>query len=150
VVTGTYSGGTTKVETVTLSNISGYNKDATGQQTVTVTVGGKTATFTITVNAGGEATLQSIAITSPPTKTVYAPGEALNLSRLVVTGTYTNGTTKTETVGIADISGYDTETTGTQTVTVTVGGKTATFTVSVNVILQNITEGKSHKNITTD
>jgi hypothetical protein len=139
VVTGTYADGTSKAETVGIANVSGYNANTTGTQTLTVTLNGKTATFTVTVNAGG-AVLQSIAITSPPTKTVYAPGEALNLSGLVVTGTYTNGTTKTETVGIADISGYDANTTGTQTLTVTVGGKTAIFTVSVNVILQNITE----------
>jgi hypothetical protein len=139
VVTGTYADGTSKTETVTLANISGYNKDTTGQQSLTVTLNGKTATFTVTVNAGG-AVLQSIAITSPPTKTGYSVGEALNLSGLVVTGTYTDGTSKTETVGIADISGYDANTTGTQTLTVTVGGKTATFSVSVSVILQNIAE----------
>jgi hypothetical protein len=50
VVTGTYSDGTTKMETVSESTISGYNKDATGEQTLTVTVGGKTATFPVTVS----------------------------------------------------------------------------------------------------
>jgi hypothetical protein len=131
-VTGTYSGGTTKTETVSLSNISGYNKDATGEQTLTVTVGGKTATFTVTVNAPeSNAVLQSIAITSPPTKTAYIRGDELDLSGLVVTGTYDDGTTKQETVGIADISGYDATAVGEQTLTVTVGGKTATFTVTV-------------------
>jgi hypothetical protein len=139
VVTGTYADGTSKTETVGIANVRGYNANTTGQQSLTVTLNGKTATFTVTVNAGG-AVLQSIAITSPPTKTVYTPGEALNLSGLVVTGTYAGGTTKVETVGIADISGYNENTTGTQTLTVTVNGKTATFTVSVNVILQNITE----------
>jgi hypothetical protein len=128
VVTGTYSGGTTKVETVSVSDISGYDTNTTGTQTLTVTVGGKTATFTVTVN---DTALQSIAITSPPTKTVYSVGEALNLSGLVVTGTYVDGTTKAETVGIANVSGYNANTTGTQTLTVTVGGKTATFTVTV-------------------
>jgi hypothetical protein len=127
-VTGTYDDGTTKPETVSLADISGYNKEATGEQTLTVTVGGKTATFTVTVN---NSALQNIAITSPPTKVVYSVGEALNLSGLVVTGTYADGTTKPETVGIANVSGYNANTTGTQTLTVTVGGKTATFTVTV-------------------
>ncbi|MDR1127453.1 MAG: bacterial Ig-like domain-containing protein [Treponema sp.] len=141
-VTGMYTGGRSKMETVTLSNISGYNPNTVGQQTVTVTVNGRTAIFTVTVNtgAGGEATLQRIAITSPPTKTVYAPGAALNLSGLEVTGTYSDGTTKPESVSLSNISGYDAETMGAQTVTVTLGGKTATSTVSVNVILQNMTE----------
>jgi hypothetical protein len=129
VVTGTYSGGMTKVETVNLSDISGYNKDTTETQTLTVTVGGKTATFTVTVN---NTALQSIAITSPPTKTVYAQGEALDLSGIVVTGTYAGGTTKVETVTLANISGYNKDTTGQQTVTVTINGETATFIVTVN------------------
>jgi uncharacterized protein (DUF1684 family) len=136
VVTGTYSNGTTKVETVSLDDISGYNANTVGTQTVTVTIGGKTATFTVMVN---EPVLQSIAITGSPSQTVYVIGEALNLSGLVVTGTYSNGTTQAETVSLDDISGYNAEATGTQTLTVTVGGKTATFTVTVNpAVLQGI------------
>jgi hypothetical protein len=49
VVTGTSSDGTTKVETVDLASISGYNANTTGTQTLTVTVNDKTATFTVTV-----------------------------------------------------------------------------------------------------
>jgi hypothetical protein len=132
-VMGTYSGGMTKTETVNLSNISGYNKDATGEQTITVTVSGKTATFTVTVNAiNSGAVLQSIAITSPPTKTAYVRGDELDLSGLVVTETYDDETTKPETVGIADISGYDATAVGEQTLTVTIGNKTATFAVTVS------------------
>jgi hypothetical protein len=131
VVTGTYAGGITKTETVSLSNISGYNANTVGQQTITVTVGGKTATFTVTIT-GGDATLQSIAVTSLPTKGVYVVGESLNLSGLVVIGTYADGTSKQETVSLSDISGYDANTVGQQIVTVTVGGKTAIFIVMVN------------------
>jgi hypothetical protein len=132
VVTGTYSDGTIKRETVNLSNVSGYDATTVGQQTVTVTVNGKTATFSVTVNATGVAILQSIAITSQPTKTVYTQGEALNPGGLVVTGAYSDGTTKTEYV--YDISGYNVNTVGQQTVTVTVGDKIATFTITVKII----------------
>jgi hypothetical protein len=136
VITGTYSDGTTKAETVSLSNISGYNADTTGQQSLTVTIGGKTATFTVTVN---EAALQSIAITSPPTKTVYTQGESLDLSGLAVIGNYSNGSYKTETVSRSDISGYNANTIGQQTLTITLGGQTATFVVTVNpATLQSI------------
>jgi hypothetical protein len=140
VVTGTYSDGTTKVETVSLANLSGYNASTAGQQTLTVTIGGKTATFTVTVNP---ATLQSIAITSSPTKTVYTLNEALDISGLVVTGAYSDGTTKVETVSLSNVSGYNANTAGTYTLTVTIGGKTATFTVTVsattdNAVLQSI------------
>jgi hypothetical protein len=144
VVTGTYSDRTNQTITVSESNISGYDTNRVGQQTLTVTVGGKTATFMITVNApASEVVLQSIAISNPPTKTVYAWGESLDISGLVVTGTYSDRTTQTETVGISDISGYDAISVGSQTLTVTVGGKIATFMVTVNAadndaILQSI------------
>jgi cytochrome c-type biogenesis protein CcmE len=131
VVTGTYSDSTSKQETVSLSNVSGYNPNLVGQQTLTVTLNGKTASFTVTVNASG-AVLQSIAITSPPTKTVYTEGETLEIGGLVVTGTYSDGTSKQETVGPSNVSGYNANTAGPQTQTVTLSGKTAYFTVTVN------------------
>ncbi|MDR0410901.1 MAG: bacterial Ig-like domain-containing protein [Treponema sp.] len=136
VVTGTYADGTTKTETVRQFNISGYNADRVGQQTLTVTINGKTATFTVSVSEspGPGATLQSIAVTSPPAKTEYAKGEALDLTGLVVTGTYSDNTTKAETVSASNVSGYNAGTAGTQTLTVTISGKTATFTVIVEAV----------------
>jgi hypothetical protein len=73
--------------------------------------------------------LQSIAITRLPTRVEYTVGEALTLSGIEVTGTYSDGTTRLETVTLANVSGYDANITGIQTLTVTVGGKTAPFTV---------------------
>jgi hypothetical protein len=132
VVTGTYTDTTTKAETVTTVNVSGYDKDTLGEQTLTVTVNGKTATFTVTVSA---AELVSIAVTTPPEKESYAKGEALDITGLVVTGTYSDTTTKAETITATDVSGFNPlpdSTPVTQTLTVTVNGKTATFTVTVN------------------
>jgi hypothetical protein len=139
VVTGTYSDGTSKAETVSASNVSGYNADTLGTQTLTVTVSGKTATFTVTVSAAGAATLQSIAITSQPTKTDYMVGESLDLTGLVVTGTYLDGTSQVETVGASNVSGYNADTAGTQTLTVTVNDKTATFSVTVTASTPHFT-----------
>jgi hypothetical protein len=137
VVTGTYSGGTTQMETVSLSDISGYNADTTGTQTLTITINGKATVFMVTVN---NTALQNIAITSQPIKTVYERGEALDLSGLVVIGTYADGTTKTETVAIYHISGYDANTVGTQTLTLALNDKTATFSITMNEpSLQSIT-----------
>ncbi|MDR1221138.1 MAG: bacterial Ig-like domain-containing protein [Treponema sp.] len=138
-VFGTYSDGTTRTETVSLANISGYDANTVGTQTLTVTINGKTATFTVTVTAPGGAVLQSITVTSWPAKTVYKPGEALALSGLVVTGTYTDGATRTESVTLSNISGYDAYMTGWQMLTVTINGKTATFGIVVsNAVLQSI------------
>jgi hypothetical protein len=127
VVIGTYSDGPTKVETVSESAISGYDRYSEGQQTLTITLNDKTATFMVTVNP---AVLESIAITSFPTKTVYSYGDSLDLSGLVVIGTYSDGTTQTETVSESNISGYNRYSESQQTLTVTVGDKTATFTVT--------------------
>lgn len=92
------------------------------------------ATQAITVNR----VLQSIAITTPPTKTAYNKNETLDLAGMVVTATFSSGQT-------AAVTGYTTSPAagaalgmlGNQTVTVsyTERGvtKTASFTVSVSV-----------------
>ena len=105
--------------------VTGYNSTP-GTKTITVTYGGKTTTFTVTVNAK---TLTSIAVTKKPTKLMYTEGEAFNKSGLVVTAYYNNGTNAT--VAEYTVSGYS-STSGTKTITVSYGGKTANFTVTVN------------------
>jgi hypothetical protein len=124
-----YTDGSTKQETVTRDDISGYDPNTLGLQTLTVTINGKTATFTVTVNA---AALVSIAVTSPPGKTSYAKGEVLDISGLAVTGTYTDGSANQMDISGGTVSGYNPNTLGDQTLTVTIDGKTATFTVTVN------------------
>jgi hypothetical protein len=75
-------------------------------------------------------TLTSIALTALPTKLHYLTGEQLSLSGMVVTGTYNNGTKRVLSVSTSNITGFDSHAvTAGQTLTVTTGGKTATFTV---------------------
>ncbi|MDR1157603.1 MAG: bacterial Ig-like domain-containing protein [Oscillospiraceae bacterium] len=130
VVTGTYSNGTTKAEAITTANVTGFNSSAaTASQTLTITVSGKTATYTIQIV---EPTLQSIAITAPANKLIYTVGDALDLTGLAVTGTYSNGTTKAETITTANVTGFDSHAaTASQTLTITVSGKTTTYTIEV-------------------
>ena len=110
--------------------VSGYDKTKTGEQTVTVTYEGKTATFKVTVKeAEKPATLESITVTAP-TKTEYTAGEELDLDGMKVTAKYSNGEEKEITEGY-EVSGYDKTKTGEQTITVTYEGKTATFKVTV-------------------
>ncbi len=73
--------------------------------------------------------MESIEITSPPDKTEYVKGEELDLTGLVVTAIFSDGTE----IEITDysVSGYDKDIAGEQTITVTYEGKTATFTVTV-------------------
>ena len=100
-----------------------------GAQTVTVNYGGKTATFTVNVQ---DVTLSGIAIASNPTKTSYFVGDTLDTTGLKLTATYSNGTTQTITSGFT-CTPTALSTAGAQTVTVNYGGKTATFTVSVEL-----------------
>lgn len=83
---------------------------------------------------GGQsiATLSRIDITRPANKLTYQIGEALDLSGLVVTGTYSDGSTRTETVTATNVSGFNTTTAGTKTLTITVGGQTTSYTITVN------------------
>jgi hypothetical protein len=84
------------------------------------------------------ADLSSVSVRTPPTKTTYAVGQALDLTGLVVTADYTDGV-KGEVLargyGGYAVSGYDPNASGTQTVTVsyTVAGraKAASFRVVV-------------------
>ena len=127
-LTATYSNGTT--QTIT----GGFTCTPTalstaGAQTVIVNYGGKTATFTVNVQ---DVALSGIAIASNPAKTSYFVGDTLDTTGLKLTATYNNGTTQTITGGFT-CTPTALSTAGAQTVTVNYGGKTATFTVNVEL-----------------
>jgi hypothetical protein len=115
--------------------VEGYSHDfdssAEGTFTVTLTLNGFTAGFEITV---GPAALVSIAVSSPPDKTLYARDEQFLPAGLVISGTYTDGGVKTETE--YTLTGTGTGTVGERTVTVTLerDGKkiTTTFIIAVS------------------
>ena len=81
----------------------------------------------------GGKTLDSIAVTTPPTKTVYREGEDFNPAGMVVTATYTDSTTDsvvlyTVTDGTAMAAGKTTV-----TISYTEGGVTKTTTQTITV-----------------
>ncbi len=133
VVTGTYSNNMTQTETITAANISGFDSSTPAtSQTLTLTVGGKTTSYVVSINPV-PVTLQSIAITTRATKLSYTVGESLDISGLIVTGTYSDNTTRTETVTAANITGFDSSTAAaSQTLTITVNGKTTSYTICIN------------------
>lgn len=125
VVKAYYSDKTSK--TITDYTVSGYDSTKVSKQTVTVHYLDMTDTFDVTV-AEGE--LSSIEIASNPSKTTYFTGEQLDTSGLSVKLNYANNSSKTITDGF-DVSGFDNQTVGTNTLTVSYGGKTTTFTVTI-------------------
>jgi hypothetical protein len=127
VVMGTWEGAGEKPVSVTKENLSSFDQNRAGEQDAVVTYQGKTANFPVTFTA-----MQSIAVSRPPEKLNYENGEELDLSGLTVQGTRT-GATSIEMVDIErlKISGYDRFQGGNQTVTLTIGGRSATFRVTV-------------------
>jgi hypothetical protein len=105
--------------------ISGYEKDRAGKQTITVDYYGKRAAFDVNVIG-----LDGIAVTSPPEKTEYYTGEEIDLAGLVVTGTWSDGSTARVNITKNNLSGYDITRGGRQNVTVSYSRRTAAFPVT--------------------
>lgn len=127
-----YDNNTSKKIDLTTAYCSGYDMKTVGNQTVTVTYSEgsieKTATFNITVNAKS---LSSISVNSNPTETTVLEGKTLSLSGGVLNLTYDNADTSTVDMTKAAISGFDSNKVGSQVVTLTYEGKTATLNVTV-------------------
>ncbi|MBE6760418.1 MAG: PASTA domain-containing protein [Ruminococcaceae bacterium] len=85
-----------------------------GTTTITVTTvdGAKTAACTVTVNR----TLSSVSIISQPTKTVYYLGDSFDRSGLSVRANYNDGTSA-DITGSCTLSGFNSSSAGTKTVT---------------------------------
>lgn len=122
----TWSSNNTSVATVS----SDGTVKAVGYGTAVITaktVNGLTSNCTITVN---KEEITSLTIATQPTKTSYSVGDTLNTAGLTLKATYNNDTAKTISSGFTcNVSKLTSI--GTQTVTVSYGGKTVSFKVSV-------------------
>ena len=127
VVNVVYNNGTNK-DITTGFTTSGFSSASAGKNTVTVSYEGFTATFDVTIKA---VELTGIEIAKQPNKTTFNTGDELDTTGLVLTLKYNNGTTGTTDKGYT-VSGYDTDTAGEQTITVTYQGFTATYKVTLN------------------
>ena len=120
-----YSDGTVAELTVGSYTLSGTLTP--GTSTITVTYQDKTDTFTATVTAN---TVTAISAVYTQSGTVYTTDSLDSLKTdLVVTATYADSSTAT--VAAADYTLSGTLTAGTSTVTVSYGGQTTTFSVTV-------------------
>ena len=126
VVNVTYNNGTNK-DITTGFTTSGFSSATAGKNTVTVSYEGFTATFDVTIKA---VELTGIEIAKQPNKTTFNTGDELDTTGLVLTLKYNNGTTGITETGYT-VSGYNTDTAGEQTITVTYQGFTATYKVTL-------------------
>ncbi len=126
IVNVTYNNGTNK-DITTGFTTSGFSSANAGKSTVTVSYEGFTASFDVTIKA---VELAGIEIAKQPTKTTFNTGDELDTTGLELTLKYNNGTTATVDTGFT-VSGYDTNTAGEQTITVSYEGFTATYKVTL-------------------
>jgi uncharacterized repeat protein (TIGR02543 family) len=76
VVTGTYSDSSTQVETIMAANVTGFNSSApAASQTLTITYGGQTTTYTVAIQTASVAssTISIGTVTAVPGATISVP-----------------------------------------------------------------------------
>lgn len=136
-VTGTYADNTTTVQSVKVGNVTGFDSSKpAANEPLTITVGGKTTIY----NVGIKAAPNSIAITKPAAKLTYNIKDKLDISGLEITGTYSDGTKAVISITASNITGFDSSKAAAgQVLTITAGGKTATYTVDVKPKVQTFT-----------
>lgn len=122
-----YETGTSETLDITEDMISGANIHHLGEQTVTVTYGGQSDTFKVTVVPLGIASLR---LDAAPAKTVYLEGHELVTDGMQLVAVMNNGEEHSVTAGYT-VTGYDADTVGKQTVTVTYMGETVSFEAEV-------------------
>ncbi|MGV8906572.1 MAG: bacterial Ig-like domain-containing protein [Acetobacterium sp.] len=89
----------------------------------------------------GSAVKSSIAITKPAAKLTYTVGEALDITGLEVTGTYSDKSTKIQTIMPANIMGFDSAApVSGQVLTITIGGVKTTYTINVVAAAQGVSD----------
>ncbi len=117
-----------------VATVSGGTVAAKGAGTATITAkityNSNTYTKTCTVTVIGEKALKLITVNTKPSKLTYYIGDSLSTSGMVIGLTYTDGSTSTITSGYTT-SGFSSSSAGTKTITVSYGGKSASFSVNV-------------------
>lgn len=109
------------------ATFSGYDMSASGNQTVTVSYGGKSTSYQINVEP---VTLSSIAVSEQINE--FNVGDSFSFGG-VVTATYNNSDVE-DVTSLATFSGYDMSQVGYQTVTVSYGGKSTTYQINVKAV----------------
>ena len=133
----TFSDGTLSEQiALTADMVSGFDSAVAGEQKVTVQYQGFKSDFTVLVK---EPILESIEIIESPNETVYFVGHTVSAKGGKIKLVFSDGNTKQIDMTDDMLSGYDSEISGEQTVTVTYEGKNATFSVEYKaVVVQSI------------
>ena len=140
-----YNNDTYETIEMTADIVSGFDITSIGVQTLTVTYGGFTDTFTVEV---APKSVSDIAVTTPPSKLQYLINkDRLDISGGIVTIYFDNDTTReaymvynngyklmfADDFTLADlaVTGFDNTSVGTKTIVVRYSGKSATFDIEI-------------------
>ena len=113
---------------ISASNVSGFNSLSSGVKELTVMYRGIQTKFNITV-----LNINSIVLSNPE-KTIYKIGETFDITGLTATAVYTDGETGQFSVPLSAVTGFSSASAGNKTLTVTIGGISETFIVTVTEI----------------
>ncbi|MBQ4030246.1 MAG: bacterial Ig-like domain-containing protein [Bacilli bacterium] len=127
-VTAHYSDGSTDTIPTSSCTITPNSFNSTGTVSVNVKCYIFETSFNVTVS-NAPVTLTSISAVN--SKTTYRRGESLDISKVTITGHYSNGSNNNISPSSCTFNPTVFNSTGTQTVTVTCSGKSTTFEVTV-------------------
>ena len=123
-VEAVYSDLTVGILTSSQYTISGFNGSQSGVQTITVTAGGKTATFTVVVSdPEAPVTLLALQVANMPYRTMYVVGQSFTTDGIVIEALYSDASKRTLEAGEATFSGFSSTVSGKKNITVSFGGK---------------------------
>jgi hypothetical protein len=132
-----WNDGSTAQVNITKNNLSGYDITRGEGQNVTVSYSGKTTTFPVTYVA-----FEALSVDRPPTKTTYEMGEELDTMGLRVLGTWPGHSLSIVNNARLKITGYDPLRPGEQRATVTAGGQSDSFMVTVTNPFEGVWAGQ--------
>ena len=124
-----YTNGEVEYIDVTENMTSGYDMTSTGTQTVTVTFRNETVVFDIIVKERPE--ILNIELLSKPNITTFIKGTKFDFTGAVVRINYSNDTSENIELTTKNVTGYDIDTIGDQTISYIVGGFSVSFNVKV-------------------
>lgn len=129
-----YNNGEREIKEINKEMVSGFNNTKVGPQTLTVSYGGKTATFDIEIIAKD---LTGIEILDFPEKTKYLEGIGeLDLTGGKILLKYNNGTMEEIDLTEEMVSGFDNTKVGPQTIDIIYGALEDSF--QINIIAKSI------------
>jgi uncharacterized protein YceK len=106
--------------------ITGYNKDQVGRQSIRVSYMGKSASFDVDVRP-----MTGLQIAQPPTKLDYLQGDSLDLGGIRVMGVWEGLPAEQINVSAGNVTGFNPDRPGVQSLTLTINGRSASFNIEV-------------------